>query len=232
MPDRPKVFVGMPRYGTVHPGAAQHLFRAQSSHINVAYTAHGQNSLTPNAFNDLLLAALNLRDEGKVTHFAMIHADVEPSTFHWLDVLFTESVFHHVPVIAAVVPIKNDVPDPPTSTAIGYRDDPWKLVRRIHVSERSTLPPTFTRHSIGLPDDQLLLINTGLWLANLTHPAWDYFPGFGIVTRITRDSEGRRVAQCRSEDLEMSRFLDRHKVPYAATWKVGVKHWGDKAWTN
>lgn len=222
----------MPRYGNVHPDAARELFRTHSNHTDVAKVAHGGNSLTPNAFNDLLLAALNLRDEGEITHFAMIHSDVEPLTINWLDVLYAESIAYNAAIVSTVIPIKNDDFDPPTSTAIGYRDDPWKLVRRIHVSERLNMPQTFNRHMLGLPDDQVLLVNTGLWLTNLTHPAWDHFPGFHVVTRIDRDAENRRVAQCRPEDWEMSRFMDAMKVPVAATWKVAVKHWGDKAWTN
>lgn len=227
---RPSVLVGMPRYGDVAAGAARGLYCPTKGAVDVWRVAEACNSLTPNAFNDLLALALDARDAGAVTHFAMIHADVEP-VGPWVDELWDEMRTTGADVVSAVVPIKEDVDDPPTSTAVGDGADPWLVKRRIKVSERAALPETFGPDDVCGPGE-VLLVNTGLWLADLRHPAWDAFSGFAIHTEIVRDGDGRRRGRCRPEDWELSRHLHRHGAVVRATWRVPLVHRGAAGWGN
>lgn len=232
MPDieTAKVFVGMPRYGELTSGAARSLYYPSGGAVWVSKIAEAQNSLPCNAFNDLLRIALDLRDAGSVTHFAMIHADVEPEGY-WVDELWAELIGQGADLVSAVVPIKDHGADPPTSTAVGDRHDPWKVNRRVRVSERATLPETFgPEHVCGA--DEVLLVNTGLWITDLRHPAWDAFPGFNVKSDIHTALDGTRTARCRPEDWEMSRYLDRAGARVMATWRVGLSHRGTAAWPN
>lgn len=228
---RPRVLVAMPRYDTMVASAAERLFRPHSAHCDVVTVGHGSNSLTANAFNDLFVAALDLRDAGRVTHFAMIHSDVTPENPAWLDELYEEMESAGAMLCSAVIAIKEDTPDVRVSTAVGNRHDPWRPCRTFRVSDRATQPTTFGREELGLEPHEVLLVNTGLWLTDLTHPAWDDFPGFSVMSRVAT-VDGRRKAQCRPEDWEMSRHLDRHGARYVATWRPRIGHTGPKTWWN
>src|SRR5512144_2867058 len=88
-PARPVVFVGMPCYEGVTAQAARGLYAPTSGGVLAKTTVVGQSSLAPVAFNGLLTHALNDRDSGLVSHFAMIHPDVDPC-LAWLDILWHE----------------------------------------------------------------------------------------------------------------------------------------------
>ena len=227
---RPRVFLGMPAYGGIAPGAADAFYNPTRGGVLVPHARVASNSLTGHCFNVLLAEALDLRDAGEVDHFAMIHADVKPG-LGWLDELHAEMIAHSLDVVSAVVAIKDDRPDPPTSTAIGDGLDPWSVLSKVHVGSMHAFGETFTADTACGPGE-VLLVNTGLWLADLRHPAWDAFEGFNIVTRIGMDDAGRRVARMRPEDWELSRHLARHNARVGATWRVRVGHEGPKTWWN
>ena len=233
MTDRPRVFLGMPHYDSITAGAMAGWAFPTDGHVTVPFNpASVGSSFLCGAFNDLMCMALNLRDAGHITHFAMIHADVEPEG-NWLDVLANELHTRALTVLSAVIAIKEDrdrVPDYRMSTAIGDRDDPWCVKSPIRRSDLGRLPETFTGADVCGPDE-VLLINTGLWIADLSHPAWDRFPGFDVHARMTKGPQGWRAEQ-RTEDWEFSRWLDREGVPYGATTRVAVGHRGTGTWRN
>jgi hypothetical protein len=239
----PTVLVGLPHNGTITPGAARgfhvctagavRLFRGRDEPSGDPRLLNGSefgSSFLPGAFNSLLVNALDLRDRGAVTHFAMIHSDVEPSGY-WLDELWAEMQAGDFAVVSAVIALKEDVPDPQVSTAIGDARDRWNSLRCLHVSDRDRLPQTFTAADVCGPDE-VLLLNTGLWLTDLRHPFWDAFTGFDTHARITRGNEGQRIAQQRTEDWEWSHDLHDFGASVAATWRVPVKHRGGRDWPN
>lgn len=232
--DRPRVYVAMPRYGLVVPEAMVGKIIASANNAPpedmVAIAAHGDcsSSLLPHSFNHMLAEALDLRDQGKVTHLAMIHSDLAPSGF-WLNTLWRIMRTRGDDLVSAVVPIKDQTFDR-TSTAIGDREDPWVLKRYVECRDRKTLPETFNHADVCSPDE-VLLVNTGLMLADLRRPYWNDF-AFEFKTRITRDEDGKRTPWVRPEDWEMSRLLDRHGAPYSATWAVRVKHGGFAWWDS
>lgn len=233
MTDRPQVIVCQPRYG--NPSASSrdaYWFCSDRSLCDVVRWHSPSTSITPHCFNMCLADALDLRDAGKATHMAMLHDDVCPEPgVRWLDELADEMVRFDLEFISAVIPIKDGVADPPTSTAIGDAADPWRVVRRIHLSERAAMPETFFPANVCQPGE-VLLVNTGLWLADLRHPAWDAFAGFDTCTRVVVGEDGRRRAEMRPEDWELSRHLAAHGVRYGATWRVPLWHEGKGRWSN
>ena len=162
----------------------------------------------------------------------MLHGDVWPQC-PWVTRLWHLMRTHDCDLISTVIPIKK--PNwLETSTAVGSRRDPWR-VRHITHQDRDRYPLTFGPEHVCQGPDEILLVNTGCWLADITLPAWDAFleaGGFGFETRITRDADGRRRAEIQPEDWRMSRFLDAHGVRLMAAWDVPVRHGGWGWWDN
>ena len=235
MPDEAEVFNEVPRvilvtphYGQVSMGLIRTLTMAVRDHsiISVVTRVESSSSVLPHCFNQLLAVALNQRDEGRVTHLAMAHSDIlaEPG---WLDTLWSEMWLRQADLISAVIPIKG--PTGRTSTAIGSEDDPWEVRRCINIKDRRTLPETFATEEVCQPGE-VLLVNTGLFLADLRRPWWDDF-AFQFHTRLRKTAAGW-VADCRSEDWELSHHLHQHKARYLATFKVRLRHDGHKLYPN
>lgn len=136
-------------------------------------------------------------------------------------------------LVSAVVPIKQP-PPVPTSTGIGLWSDPWAVQRYVQVGDRAAMAETFGAEICG--EGEVLLVNTGCFLADLRHPAWDQFAeagGFAFETRIERDeATGRRMASIQPEDWRMSRFLQERGARLAATWSVSLRHGGWGWWDN
>jgi hypothetical protein len=231
--DVPKVAVVAPRYAAVELGAAKGYCSPGGPEdlpaVDIASWNDAATSATPHCFNMLLAGALDARDRGEVTHLAMIHSDVEPRG-PWLNRLWAEMWAHQAHLVSVVIPIKTMEVDI-TSTAIGELDDPWKVRRHISTADRlTTLPMTFgPEHCCG--PDEVLMVNTGLFFADLRHPAWDLFVGFEFKTRI-HPEERPRLAQFRPEDWEMSRHLQAHGARVMGTWAVKVIHHGSHGWKN
>lgn len=225
----PIVFVGMPCYGSMTLESARGLYAPSAGGVIVRTTMAVNHSVAPVGFNSLFGQALIDRDEGLITHFAMIHSDIDPC-IGWLDILWHEMRAHQATLMAAVITIKDDLVDPFTSTAVGVADDPWPIRRRIKISERWCTPETFGAEHV-CEEGEVLLVNTGLWLADLRHPCWDEFEGFNVHSRIVKVGKGRRV-DLRPEDWELSRFLHARGVKYMATWKPEVNHRGMLSWPN
>lgn len=225
--DKPRVILLLPRYSDVSFGSAKAAIMATSGGVEQVGYIEGVVSATPHNFNGLLAAALDMRDRGEATHVAMLHSDVAPEP-GWLDVLWDELRSHRLDLISAVVPIKEPGRQR-TSTAIGDEFDPWCPKRYILMGDRAGLPGTFATDDVCEPGE-VLLVNTGCFLADLRRPYWDHF-AFQFGCRITR-RDGRRIAQLNPEDWQMSRHLHAAGAPYGATWKVELVHHGAAEWPN
>ncbi len=106
--------------------------------IKLAARGHSSSSVLPTSFNELFCHALNLREQGKATHFAMCHSDIIAAP-GWLDVLYGEMWSLELDAISAVVPIKG--PTGRTSTAIGAVADRWRVHRCVNIADRDATPP-------------------------------------------------------------------------------------------
>lgn len=230
---KPQILLCMPNCRAIEPEVAQSFwspsFPADLRVVDIVRRELHSSSFLPGNFNSILARALDLRDEGKVTHIAMQHDDVSPPGW-WLSDLYHELILRNAEVMSAVIAIKSkDRHEGKTSTAVGRLDDPWRIVRHIRVEDLPDLPATFCTKHVAKEPDEILLINTGLWIADLHAPWLDEFEGFTTHARIVRH-ENHRESQWRTEDWEWSRFLATQQARYYATTRVAAEHLGVDSW--
>lgn len=232
---KPRVYLGMP-FGvqTIQPDVdysfTDHDYPANPRLVQVTVKeAHRSGSLV-DSFNTLWANARQRRDEGVADYFAMQHADIEPDPW-WIDTLLSEMRIRNASVIAAHVAIREHKRRI-TSTAVGSLDDRWRGGRRLSIREIQDLPPTFGPEAVCRDSNDVLYINTGLWLCDLRE-SWVDDWVFPQECKIERDPEsGKWRNYLVTEDWEMSRFLHQHHVRYCCTRRVKTKHWGMDYWSS
>lgn len=190
-----------------------------------------RNSVLPENFNGHLCAAMNMREEHGVTHFAMLHGDIEPQT-GWLDILLDELAASKADIISAVVPIKCNKGE--TSTAIGERlPNGRPKHKKLTMHDVFKLPETFGIEDTPWPDKQLWL-NTGCMLFDINAP-WvvDFLRAgaFGFETWI-EERDGLFLSCALSEDWRMSAWAADQGLRCVATRKVLLSHWGNHPFGN
>lgn len=226
-------YLAMPRFGRVDFAAAAAMLSPndhtypEGYRVRVVGGSSVDTGVAEYSFNQMWSRALDLRDSGEATHFAMLHSDIEPIDPAWLNRLYMEMVDHHLVAVSAVVPIKNDSGN--TSTAIGDEVDPWHVLRYVRTDQRPHLPVTFTGEDV-CERGEVLLINTGCLLIDMRPELWDDFE-WKMRTRIRRTQRGR-VCEMHSEDWEMSYHIHNSGARYGATWSVRLKHHGAAAYRN
>lgn len=181
------VILGMPSYGSIHPGAARALWGCPSDGRNKCLPGAKGNSLLARTFNDIWHSSLQIKKKQRpdVTHFAMLHADVVPEP-GWIDILVDEIERTGADMVSCVVPIKDS--KGLTSTAIEDPDDQWDVLRRLTMHEVHRLPETFGIRDTGYDDGRALLVNTGCWIADLSKP-WVHDVCFTIRDHIRHPGE-------------------------------------------
>ncbi|NQU20939.1 MAG: hypothetical protein HQ567_06615 [Candidatus Nealsonbacteria bacterium] len=219
------------RGGEMQAGAARGLYLPTERYDVRRFTVAGTG--LARVFNTLWASALNLYDDGKVTHAAMLHSDIEPDPF-WVDLLMDEMNRLDADVVSAVIPICD--PAGVTSTAIGNPGDKWHPLRRLTMHEVMELPITFDNVGAGYPDNALL-INTGCWLADLRRPFWHtHHDGVASIYFEQRDRLVRRNDQWEvereSEDWRLGRQLHELGCKVYATRAVRAVHHGEAGWSN
>ena len=190
-------------------------------------------------FNILWTDAINLFEAGKVTHFAMLHGDLEPDPDqYWIDILLEEMDARDAELVSVHSPIKDH--RGVTSSGICDPSRPWSAFRRFTQREiLNELPETFNHVLAGYPEKPLLH-NTGCWVADLRKPIFREVDERGCLKsmfefpeRLVRNSEGKWEHQQESEDWHFSRRLWERGVKN--TWitsKVRLTHHGKMAWQN
>lgn len=187
-------------------------------------------------FNILWTDAHNLYEEGRITHFAMLHGDITPDPAQrWLDILLEEMDSHNASLVSTFSPIKD--PRGLTSSGICDLDDPWRPYRRFTIGDIFKLPETFDNTAAGYPD-RPLLHNTGLWVCDLRRPVFraaaergelDLY--FRFPTRAVRGADGKWMHQRESEDWLFSRELWQRGVRDTfITRKTRLQHHGEHTW--
>lgn len=234
----PRVMIATPRYSDM--GAAE-TFTAirnaemneqypEEDHVQVVYTIGAHGSLLNLCFNQLFAEAMNQYEAGHISHFSMCHADVIPP-HGFLNELWNLMRTRGDVVVSSVISIKEPAMSK-TSTAVGGRQDEFDVRRFITTADRPSMPETFSTKDVIGADDELLLVNTGLWLADLSWPGWADW-AFEFRDTIKRNPEtGRRQAFCCPEDWFLSRHLDRLDAPYSATWRLPIRHVGPGTWNS
>lgn len=222
---KPHVFLVMPFYGRVEPGAARGKYvGATDGRLQLIHHETGTSS-PPHTFDCLWADALNARSSipGGIDFFAMIHQDIIPERF-WLDRLHEEIVRLKADVVSAVIPIKNQ--DGFCSTGIQNKDGR----KRFTMHELAGLPATFDAASAGFPGSTLL-INTGLWIGDFRKP-WVEQINFRHETRIEKLPDGKFKAHLEPEDWLFSRDVQDLGGKVYATRKIKAAHKGDWDFTN
>lgn len=173
----------------------------------------GQSSVTALNCNKLWCEALNNRDSG-ITHFMMLHADIQPLDPKWFLRMHEEMAAVNADVLSVVVPMKTFKGE--TSTGI-ETSNPWRP-RKLTYNEIRVFPETFTK-----PD---LLVNTGLMLVDLRKP-WVEEVTFTQLDTKSRDHRGLWVAESVSEDWSFARQARQLCATIFATRKIKVAHRGE-----
>jgi len=235
-----RVFVGFPFYEQANPGAVTGatVLASKRPEYKIRYQPK-KSSFLINGFNQLWGMALAQAAKGKITHWAMLHSDIVPESY-WIDVCMDELEQTGAAVMSVVSPIK----DSRGSTSCGIDvDDTGYHVRRLSMHEIFGLPKTFCTADLdkcGIPTNgRGLLINTGCWIADLRHPYWqdidenrNYKFFFNVRARLFRNDNGEPQTEVESEDWMFSRLLHKYGVPYYATRKVKLMHFGEWPFGN
>ena len=237
MPSPICCFLGMPRHHGAESGALRGIYHhaAKAGPNRKLVLAEFQASLLAFAFNSLWHQATAAAPQHGITHFAMLHADIEPMPW-WVDVLHEEMDRTGADILSAVVPIKSH--EGVTSTAIGDAEDEWAQPRRLTMREVMQLPETFDAADVAsvLGDEgeatnpRPLLVNTGCWLAR--RGDWWSDVCFTIRDRVATAPDGRPMPQVIPEDWGFSRWAWQRGLKVMATRKVQLQHVGPWAWAN
>lgn len=192
-----------------------------------------------NGFDDMnttWVEALNMASKGLITHFAMLHSDINPCQ-GWLDILVREMTAVGADLLSTVIAIKDK--RGLTTTGVGDSADPWNAFRRFTMREvHEILPETFSIADTPHPD-KYLLHNTGCWLADLRNPAWRTVDengwlkatlSFPIAAQM--QSDGSIEHRRESEDWYFSRMLASLPLKTFATRKVSATHYGMTPYGN
>lgn len=220
----PRIFLACPTYdGHRHDRSSQTLHTASTVHEKMFSSIH--TSLLSFGFNHLWCQALNLRHQG-VTHFAMLHSDIQPEDY-WIDTLLAQMEKANSDIVSVVVPLKNF--SGITSTAID--NDPWRP-RRITLRESANLPETFCAEDVPWANGNGLLVNTGCWICRFTED-WVERVHFHIEDEIWINPETNQYEPRNfPEDWRFSRQANRNKIRIMATTAVELVHLGAFGFSN
>lgn len=257
---KPLVFLCMPSHDERVDGRALDSFYAATLGMcNVCFQdgpergspTRAMASLLDWNFNKLWCMALNMRGKFNITHFAMLHADIQAEP-GWLDKLVCEQQGLMADVVSTVVPFKR----PPvgiTSTGLGDPKAPRENAgtsgdcRRLTLKEVYRLPETFCSAdadalqdgTLGYEKGRVLLPNTGCWVCDFKKPWVDVKNAngrrvfkFSSYHDITEDTTGQCHAETRGEDFNAGFLWHDLGAKVYATRKVKAVHWGDHGYSN
>jgi hypothetical protein len=236
--NKPRILIACPKYSDDVIGEAymskqnaeRNDLHPEEDHVDIIYDLSTKGSLLCLAFNQLLAEALNKKDEGDITHMLMCHADVAAQQ-GFANVLYRIMRERGDTVVSAVVNIK-EPERRRTSCAVGNRHDHFDIRRYIETTDRLSMPETFCTADVAREDGEILLVNTGMWLADLRSEFWDSFE-FSFTDRIMRNpATGKRQAFCVPEDWNLAYQMDEAGVPYSASWKIVTRHFGPSVWNS
>lgn len=223
----PAVFLAVPCYGSLVAEALDGLMFATLDKYVARWTLKvRKGSLLPLIFNRLWCDCLNTRGQHGWNEFAMHHSDIQAPP-GWLDVMVQERRRVGADVLSCVVPIK----DSRGITSTGIRHKSGKL-RRLTMTEACNLPETFDVRTAGGSADEHLVVNTGLWVCDMTAPWVERFPGFRLADGIIKTESGKRSARCVPEDWGFSDWCHDQGLSVCASRKVAVKHHGNVCYEN
>lgn len=231
--ERYKILLGMPGPHIRFNTAQSCFFSCGKQHKLLIV---GADNASWDNMNLLWSRALNAVKKDGITHFAMVHADIEPVLPQdWIQILLEEMERKRCSYISGAVPIKDG--RGVLSCGIADPRNPWQPHRRFTVWELMQMPETFTAGEIGYTGWPLNH-NSGLILADLRNPKFfeaddngDLRIWFEFRKRMyVEDDEVKLVGE--SEDWNISRRLWRCGVRTCITRKVHLRHFGATGYPN
>ena len=232
--NRHRVMLGLPGPRPDNWAIAAAAFCASDRHEVLIRNSPGSGD----NFNFLWVLALNAAHRGEITHFAMMHQDVEPPP-GWLDVLLEELDARDADFISAAVLIKSEKQI--YSCGVMRSDRPeWNFepFRRFTAKELREFPPTFSAADIGYPQ-AVLAHNDGLWAADLRKPVWRTKTEdgrlracFDFRREIREAPDGTVSLGNLSEDYAFSEEMGRMGVRSLITRRLDPGHWGAKEYRS
>lgn len=234
----PRILIGSPRYGdevvaeafTSKNNAERNDLYPEEDHVQVVYDLNCKGSLLNFCFNQIFAEALNRYEAGAISHFAMIHSDVSAPA-GWLNKLWSIMRQRGDVVVSAVVSIKEPERSR-TSTAVGNRYEHFDVRRYITATDRHSMPETFCTADVAQDENEVLLVNTGLWLADLSWPGFKEFAFSSRDTIMRNPANNKYQAFVVPEDWNLAYHLDEMGAPYSATWSIQTRHIGPSVWDS
>lgn len=218
-----KIFLGIPTFDFTVLGSTVTAVVAakRDKETTMEFMIGGFSGLTAN-FNDLFVDALNRVKNDGVTHFAMLHGDIDPEAY-WLDKLVAIMEAWDADVVSAISPVKDN--RGLTSTARENPDNPWYPIRYT-MREVFKMAPTFSTAEV--PG---LLLNTGCMLIDLRKD-WTKKICFRVENEIVQVAPGQFRANFMSEDWLFAREAAALGAKLVATREVKLRHIGGAAFDN
>lgn len=208
------LFIGVPSYsGKIDRYTMVAILQATRTPGLVGGFAVESSSLLTLNLNRILARALN--DREKLTHLAILHADIEVEQ-GWADKMLAIMEEKKCDILSAVIPIKNEKN---TSTAIHLGGHDKKILTLDDCEKRGR---TFT--------DENLLVNTGLMLIDLKGE-WVEGVVFKMEDGII-EKNGEKIPYIFTEDWCFSRDAREKGAKIYATNEVKVWHLGGGRWFN
>lgn len=228
---KPRVLLATPTYDGSAESESRSSIRYAVTDGSIEFrTLPMESSLLGRGFNDCFCEAINCRETEGATHFAMIHADIWPLNLNWLGILYRELVDHNADMVSAIVTMKDWQRRTSTAWHPKSRDPLYdKKITYVMMEDMKTLPRTFCAADVGRESDYLL-VNTGLWICDITRPWVDTepYPHFEIRSRIV-EKNGKRQNVSLAEDWNFSIQLQDKGAKVCATKAIKCRHRG-KIW--
>ena len=225
------IFIGTPHYGSVPAQTLGNTTLASQRPMRIHAEGRLSSLITRNC-NGLWCNALNYRQEKKLTHFVMLHSDIQPENY-WLDKLLDEHEQCGADVLSVVVPIKDGSGD--LSTAVFNKET--LHCNRVSIQQLAKLPTTFGIADLGDSTNRTLLVNTGLFICNFDKPWVEEIVKVGrapfcFTDEIVKLPNERFEERNMPEDWNFSIVCQAMGLKVMATRVVKVTHYGPHGWSN
>lgn len=216
------VYVALPSYNGWYSGGTQAACDRATRRYSLKKEQYNSSLLTK-CFNVLWVRAVM----SGCRYWAMIHADVNPPP-GWLDTMIGDMDRLKATMMSACISLKNE--ERQISCAM-CRPDTCEPHHILTLDDLEKLPPIFTGWNVNktLGVDGDLLVNTGLWVADLS-AEWVYRVWFEFKSSISWTNYKLAHISQASEDWLFSQKLHEHGVTVYATQKMRVGHLGQKEW--
>ena len=239
------IYLACPCYNGM--SAATHKATLQATQkYDVIQSIKDYSSLTLN-FNSLWCDMLNIRKQHNITHFVMIHSDIDVKTDAWLDKMVQMCDETNCDVLSVVSPLK----DNRGLVSTGVWDTQEQVVKyRLTMTQVGKLPEVFDVVDVLSQQDQMkthinnfnsvrdfhlkLAVNTGLmlvkvedWCEKVHFRQHDY-----VIKKTFSDGTVEFVPQFISEDWLFSADVQQLGKVVKGTKAIKIEHIGKFGYAN